>query len=363
MPDHRGKLVLLPPHRVWRTYQGGRSLDALAGVPAPVDTHFPEDWVASTTRAINAGREQIREGVSPVIIAGRTTDFAVLLASDPEYFLGPRHVAKFGAQPQLLVKLLDPSIRLHFQAHPTADFARRFLNAPSGKTEAYHILAARPGITPYIYLGFQRPPSRDALRRMIEQQDIAALEACFDRIPVQPGDTYLVPGGVPHALGEGLLLVEIQEPSDLVVRFEFERGGYVLPEAARFMGRGLEFCLDVFDYSAWPANRLAVAAACPPRRRRALGADSYQDDLIGPERTPCFRVRQSHLRGPVTKTEDSAHIVIVTNGACTVRAGGETHHLKTCDKFFCPAGVGAVELQPMPTASLLECYPPTESAA
>ena len=194
---------------------------------------------------------------------------------------------------------------------------------------------------------------------MIETQDITALEACFDKIPVQPGDTYLVPGGVPHALGEGLLLVEVQEPSDLVVRFEFERGGYVLPEPARFMGRGLEFCLDVFDYSAWPANRLAIEAACPSRRRRALGPDSYQDNLIGPERTPCFSVRSSHLRGPVTKTEDSAYIAIVTAGACTVTVGGETHHLHRYDKFFSPAGLGPAEFHPAPTTTLLECYPPT----
>lgn len=356
--DHRGKLVLLPPQRVWRTYQGGRTLDALAGVAAPADGHFPEDWIASTTRAVNAGREALREGVSTVIVGGAPHDFAALLARDPDYFLGAAHVAQFGAQPQLLVKLLDPAIRLHFQAHPTAAFARRFLGSPSGKTEAYHVLGARPGITPYIYLGFQRPPSREALRRMIETQDIAALEACFDKIPVGPGDTYLVPGGVPHALGEGIFLVEIQEPSDLVVRFEFERGGYVLPEPARFMGRGLEFCLDVFDYGAWPADRLAIEAACPPRRRRALGPDSHQDDLIGPERTPCFRVRRSHLRGPVTKSEDSAYLAIVTAGTCTVRAGGETHHLKTCDKFFCPAGLTALELQPGPSATLLECFPP-----
>lgn len=360
MPDHRGKLVLLPPHRVWRTYQGGRCLDTLAGAAQPADSHFPEDWVASTTRAINAGRESVREGVSPVTLGGTTQDFAALLESDPDYFLGSGHAAKFGAHPQLLVKLLDPSIRLHFQAHPTADFARRFLNAPSGKTEAYHILATRPEVAaPYIYLGFQRPPSRDALRRMIETQDIAGLEACFDKIPVKPGDTWLVPGGVPHALGEGLLLVEVQEPSDLVVRFEFERGGYVLPESARFMGRGLEFCLDVFDYDAWPASRLAVEAACPPRRRRALGPDSYQDNLIGPERTPCFAVRQSQLRGPVTKTEDSAHIVIITEGACAVTTGGETHHLQRYDKFFCPAALGPVYYQPAPTTTLLECYPPS----
>jgi mannose-6-phosphate isomerase len=133
----------------------------------------------------------------------------------------------------------------------------------------------------------------------------------------------------------------------------------VLPESARFMGRGLEFCLDVFDYGAWPASRLAVEAACPPRRRRALGPDSYQDNLIGPERTPCFSVRQSQLRGPVTKTEDSAHIVIVTDGACQVTAGGETHRLQRYDKFFCPAGLGPVDIHPAPTTTLLECYPPT----
>jgi mannose-6-phosphate isomerase len=358
MSDPRGKIVLLPPQRVWRTYQGGRTLDALAGVAAPADSHFPEDWVASTTRAVNAGRETIREGVSSALVGGAPHDFAALLASDPAYFLGAAHAAKFGAQPQLLVKLLDPAIRLHFQAHPTAEFARRCLDSPSGKTEAYHILGARPGATPYIYLGFQRPPSRDALRRMIEQQDIVALEACFDKIPVNPGETYLVPGGVPHALGEGLFLIEIQEPSDLVVRFEFERGGYVLPEPARFMGRELEFCLDVFDYSAWPADRLAVEAACPPRRRRPLGPDSWQDDLIGPERTPCFRVRKTHLRGPATKSEGSAYIGIVTTGTCLLTAGGETHRLKAHDKFFCPAGLGPLQLEPGPVAGILECYPP-----
>ncbi len=359
MPPHHGKLVLLPPNRVWRTYQGGRGLDASAGAAAPADTHFPEDWVASTTRAINPGRENLREGPASVLVGGVAHDFAALLASDPEYFLGAAHVAKFGAVPALLVKLLDPSIRLHFQAHPTADFARRFLNSSSGKTEAYHILAVRPGVAPYVCLGFQRPPTRDALRHMIETQDITALEACFDKITVAPGDTWLVPGGVPHALGEGLLLVEIQEPSDLVVRFEFERGGYVLPEPARFMNRGLEFCLDIFDFTPWSRERLASEAACPARRRRALGPDSYQDDLIGPERTSCFRVRCSHLRSPATKSEDSAYIGIVTEGACTVGAGGETHRLGRHDKFFSPAGLGPAVFRPEPSATLLECYPPS----
>lgn len=359
MSDHRGKLVLLPPNRVWRTYQGGRILDTLAGTLPAADAHFPEDWIGSTTRAVNIGREQIHEGISQVLVGGTSHDFSGLLERDPEYFLGAAHVSKFGVKPSLLVKFLDPSLRLHFQVHPTAGFARRFLNSSSGKTEAYHILATRPEVAqPYIYLGFQRPPTRDALRRMIEAQDIAAIEACFDKIPVKPGDTYVVPGGVPHALGEGVFLVEIQEPSDLVVRFEFTRGGSTLPEPARFMGRGLEFCLDVFDLSAWPASRIALEAECPPKRRRALGPDSWQDDLVDAARTPCFRVRRNRLGGEVVKHEPGFHIGIITAGAVTISTGRESQRLGLYDKFFAPAGLGALHYAPEGSAEILECHPP-----
>ena len=370
----RGQILRLPPNRVWRTYLGGRELDRLAGA-APADTHFPEDWIASTTRAINpddATRHpdsqrstfcsQLAEGVSPVFIGEDPTprSFAELLSAEPAHYLGAAHVHRYGNVPQLLVKFLDPSIRLHFQVHPTADFARRFLDASSGKTEAYHILAIRDDLPhpPYLYLGFQRPPTRAALRRMIATQDIAGLEACFDKIPVNVGDTFIVPGGVPHALGPGLLLAEIMEPSDLVVRFEFERGGYTLPESARFMGRGLEFCLDVFDFSAWPADRVLTEALCPPRRARALGPDSYQDKLIGPERTPCFRIRKTYLRGPITRHDSECFIGIVTAGSGTLTVGGETNALRPFDKFFVPAALGPWQLCPHPTLDLLECLPP-----
>jgi mannose-6-phosphate isomerase len=123
----RGKVILLPPNRVWRSYTGGRTLDQMAGVAAPADGHFPEDWIASTTRAVNIGREEITEGPSRVNVGGKSHDLAALLAGDPEYFLGAAHAARHGPEPHLLVKFLDPSIRLHLQVHPSADFARRRL--------------------------------------------------------------------------------------------------------------------------------------------------------------------------------------------------------------------------------------------
>ncbi len=391
MRAHRHKLILLPQNRVWRTYPGGRTLDKLAGAAAPADSHLAEDWIASTTRAVNRGREHIAEGVSQVRVGLDPTprDFAELLASDPEYFLGAAHVKKFGAQPQLLVKFLDSGTRLHFQVHPTREFAQRVLGAPSGKTEAYYVLGVRgdsrsglrpdksgstpmlpsgsglrpdlpPEPTGHIYVGFQRPPTPSQLRNMIVTQDIAAIEACFDPIAVKPGDTFLIPGGTPHALGAGLFLVEIQEPSDLVVRFEFERAGYVLPEAARFMNRDVDFALSVFNLAPLTPALLDSRVRCRPRRLHELGSGSWQDELIGPAQTDCFRVVRTTLSNQVVKDETSGVIAIVTDGGVIAEVGGERHQINIYEKFFLPAGIGPITFTPLgKTAEILECHPPT----
>jgi mannose-6-phosphate isomerase len=375
MPTHRHKLLRLPPNRVWRTYPGGRTLDQLEGAAAPADSHRAEDWIASTTRATNPGREQISEGVSQVRVGldAKPRDFAQLLASDAEYFLGAAHAQKFGAQPHLLVKFLDSGTRLHFQVHPTREFAQRVLGAPSGKTEAYHVLAVRDSAhrpapiashpadvedVGYIYVGFQRPPSPAELRDYIVTQNLAAIEACFDKLAVKPGDTFIIPGGTPHALGAGLFLVEIQEPSDLVVRFEFERAGYVLPESARFMNRDVDFALRVFNFAPLTPINLDTRVRCRPRRLRDLGGGSHQDELIGPGQTDCFRVRKTFLRGPTVKDETSYVVAIVTAGAVIAEVGGEVHRLRCYDKVFLPAGLGPVKFTPEPHAEILECLPP-----
>ncbi|MSU72755.1 MAG: phosphoheptose isomerase [Opitutus sp.] len=366
MNAHRQKLILLPPNRVWRPYPGGRTLEQLAGAPQPADSFLSEEWIGSTTRAVSRGREAPAEGLSQVRVGHDPAlrDFATLLASDPEYFLGAAHVKKFGAQPQVLVKFLDSGTRLYLQVHPTREFALRFLGAPSGKTEAYYVLDVRdPASAPepvgYVFVGFQRPPTPAALREFIVTQNIAALEACFDPIAVRPGDILIIPGGTPHALGAGVFMVEIQEPSDLVVRFEFERAGYVLPEASRFMGRDLDFALTVFNFAPLTLCDVDARIRCQPRRLRVLGPGSWQDELIGAAQTDCFRVTRTHLGGPVLKDETSFVIAIVTAGAVMVEAGGESHRFNTYDKLFFPAGLGPVKLTPVTaTAEILECRPP-----
>ena len=115
--------------------------------------------------------------------------------------------------------------------------------------------------------------------------------------------------------------------------------------------------LDGVNASVNYATERAVVEA--PEGTRELGPGSWQEELIGPAHTPCFRLRRSHLAAPLAKTESEASIVIVTSGSCSLSAGGETHALRFGDKVFLPAGLGPVALQPANSGCvLLECLPP-----
>ncbi|MCV2402294.1 class I mannose-6-phosphate isomerase [Marinomonas sp. C2222] len=356
--EYKNKLVRFTSNRVWRTYTGGKILDQLENKAHPEDTHFPEDWIGSTTQAINSGREEVFEGVSHALVGNEAVRFDHLIAQDPSYFLGDAHTKAFDKNPMLLVKFLDSSVRLHFQAHPTAEFAREHLDSNHGKAEGYYILDVREGVDPYVYVGFQHPPSRESFKKMIEEQDIPAIEACFEKVSVKPGDCLFIPGGSPHAIGEGILMVEIMEPSDWAVRFEFTKAGYTMPEEARFMKRDLEFCMDVFDFSQISVEQAFEKFYQQPKVERQYTETAYQESLINESVTDKFRVKRSKISGSVDKAESDFYIGIVTKGECDLTIGEETIHLNRLDRFFCPAGVDNVHIESELGVEILECYPP-----
>lgn len=357
--NYKNRLLRLPQNRVWRSYQGGRILDSLIGKGNPSDSHYPEDWIGSVTAARNPDSQNPNEGISTVALGEKEWLLTDLIAIDPEYFLGADHVASYGLQPMVLVKLLDSAVRLQLQVHPTAAFANQHLSSNSGKAEAYYILGIRNEVEEgYVYLGFQRPPGREKFKKWIEDQDLASIEGCFDRIPVRPGDSLFIPGGIPHAIGEGILMVEIMEPSDLVVRFEFERAGYTLPESARFMNRNLDFCLDIFDFEAKPENLVRRDFMFEPKLETSYGPTAHRYQLIGAETTPCFGVKKTVIQGAASREESGFFTGVVTEGSCRIRTSDEEIELDTYDKFFCPAGLGEFSIESDHGVHVLECFPP-----
>jgi len=276
----------------------------------------------------------------------------------PDLLLGAEHFKKYGPNTQFLLKFLDSAIRLHIQCHPTIPFAKKYLGSNSGKTEAYIILSIRDDVTePYIYMGFQHPPSQGDFKRMIEKQDSDGILACFEKILIKPGDVFMVPGGMPHAIGEGIFMIEIMEPTDFAVRIEFERGGYVLPEESRFMNREIDFALSMFNYEAIPVEMIRERYFCQPRVLEKQNK-STEYALIDDQKTPCFSVNRIDVRDCYVKEADMFYIGIVSKGSGRIVTGGETYQVNEGLKFFVPYKTGPITFESKSGMEITATFPP-----
>jgi mannose-6-phosphate isomerase len=128
--------------------------------------------------------------------------------------------------------------------------------------------------------------------------------SCFDRIPVKPGDCFIVPAGTPHAIGAGIFMMELQEPTDWVVRCEQVNAGLRLPPEACFMGLDLERCLEVFNYNEYSVEQVFRLFRQKPRVTRQ-NSTFVEEEIISPEHKEFFRLH--HVRG--------------TEGCCTIPGG------------------------------------------
>jgi mannose-6-phosphate isomerase len=120
--------------------------------------------------------------------------------------------------PALLLKLLFTSAPLSIQVHPDDTFARA-MGMPNGKSEAWYIIAAKPGAQ--IGVGLNRRITPQELRAAITNGAIVDL---VQWRPVAKGDVIFIPAGTIHAIGAGIVLAEIQQRSDTTFRlFDYGR--------------------------------------------------------------------------------------------------------------------------------------------
>ena len=341
-------IAKLQSNRVRRTYLGGGRIDAFTGAincapPATETPHtggsqlvatadaincvppmpMPEDWMASTTTAFNGTLEIEGEGL------GRLED-------------GQLVKDVVGTLP-ILVKLLDSDERLVIQAHPTVPCAQRLFNSPVGKTECWYFL---PGTAPdaCVYLGFKPGITREKWEAAFEAQD--GLLDMLHRIPVKAGDFVFVDGGMPHAIGGGCFMIELQEPSDLMVVAErVTPSGRRIPDAKMHGGVGWEKMFEVYEYEG-----RTFEETCARYVRRAGGSQERVPpvtQILGPELTDKFSMWCVTNGGRVALPRDCA-VAVVTEGA------GEVNGLavKKGDRLVI---AGEQQLVVTGTATLIVC--------
>ena len=197
---------------------GGRKLESLLKKKLPAGKQIGESWELYDfpSGVIDKSNNWVSSVVSNGPLAGRTLheiiqDFGPALYGDVPL------IQPHGQFP-ILIKFLDARENLSVQVHPDAAYAAANPGAHL-KTEAWYIIDADAGSI--IYKGLKRGVDRSQLRHAIATD---AVEESLQKIPAKAGHHVFLPSGTVHALGAGILLAEIQTPSDTTFRlFDFNR--------------------------------------------------------------------------------------------------------------------------------------------
>ncbi len=206
--------------KVW----GGRRLEKLGRkLPGSDEALIGESWELadlSSTSVSGGGGGAERSIIANGILAGQSLHD--LTTKYGEKLLGRLKLTQNGDFP-LLVKYLDASENLSVQVHPSPAYARVHPEAHL-KSEAWYIVEAQPGAV--IYKGIEKGVTPEAFRKAVLSDDRAALLAMMTAVPVKAGDCHYLPSGTCHALGGGILVAEVQTPSDTTFRvYDWGRQG------------------------------------------------------------------------------------------------------------------------------------------
>jgi len=296
--------IRLPANRpAARFYRGGECIALFRGAPRPAggeaEEREPEDWIASTTTV--AGETRTGLTVLPDGVLLRDA-----VAADPVYWLGAAHADRWGSDTRLLVKLLDAGQRLPVHAHPDDAFAAAHLGRAHGKAEAWYILSAGT-----VHLGLREDVEPARLAALVARQDTDALLGLLHRIAVRPGDVVWVPPGELHAIGAGVLLLELQQPEDLSILLEWR--GFALDGAVDgHVGIGFDRALTAVTHRARSSAEMA---------RLVHPAPAETDGSVFPAAAdPFFRLERHALDG---ERALAAGFAVAVVSAGQLRLGGQ----------------------------------------
>jgi mannose-6-phosphate isomerase len=188
--------------RIW----GGRKLHVVFGKELPVGEKIGESWELAD---LPEDKSVIANGE----LAGLTIREAI--EKYPKEITGDRN---FPAPFPLLIKILDAEDDLSVQVHPDPETCKR-TGQGEPKTECWYVISAAPGAV--IYKGLKDGVTKEQFARSIEDGTVADM---LVKIAVTEGECHFLQAGTAHAIGSGLLIAEIQTPSDTTYRvFDWNR--------------------------------------------------------------------------------------------------------------------------------------------
>ncbi|MEM9942162.1 MAG: type I phosphomannose isomerase catalytic subunit [Planctomycetota bacterium] len=227
----------------------------------------------------------------------------------------------------LLFKFLDANRNLSVQVHPDDEMGATLSTPDLGKTEAWYVMHADPGSQ--IFAGLKQGTTREDFADAVQKGHSEELLHSFEP---KKGDCVFVEAGTMHAIGEGLLVAEIQQASNTTFRvYDWGRVG----DDGQPRELHIEQALKATDF-----NRGPVTAENPS----AASKDGWQT-LVDCEK---FRM----LRGKITEEDyfggdGRFRILAVTEGELMLEGDPSGQPLVFGQTTLIPACLAPVKLTPL----------------
>ncbi len=302
------KLSCVTKSPIW----GGTRLLESWNKPATAPT-VGESWELTV-------RKDERSTVVNGVYAGKTLN--ELIDADRDGIMGGSSMPN-DAFP-LLVKLIDADDRLSVQVHPDDTYAARVEN-DRGKTEMWYIVEAEEGAE--IICGLLPGVDAEDYAEAVKNGDFEGLLA---HCPVHAGEVYFIPAGLPHAIGKGILIAEIQQNCDLTYRvYDYDRRQKDGTLRQLHIQKALEVIRPFTDTQIEEIRYSRLNQKAP---EPALLAD-------------CAYFRVERLTGDaiLAPTLYLRHLLVL-GGNATLMHDGVAYILQKGDSYLLPATLGALEI-------------------
>ncbi|MCD8021422.1 MAG: class I mannose-6-phosphate isomerase [Lachnospiraceae bacterium] len=231
-----------------------------------------------------------------------------------------RHCGRFQEFP-ILIKLIDADQNLSIQVHPDDRYALEN-EGQFGKTEMWYVLDAKEGA--FLYYGFQRAISREEFARRIQNDTLLDV---LHAVPVQKGDVLFIESGTIHAIGEGIVIAEIQQNSNVTYRvYDYGRVGKD--------GKKRDLHIE---------KALAVTNRVPIVKNGKSYPHVADCDYFTVDKLNLDGIMMEKLEGTVT--EDSFLSILVLGGEGKILCGADEVAYKKGDSLFLPAGSGEYQIE------------------
>ncbi len=309
--------------RVW----GGKKLITFYGKNTGTSENIGESWELSGLQG------DISEVINGFLEGNNLEEIIEVYMGD---LVGEEIYEKFGKEFPLLIKLIDADEDLSIQVHPGNELAKERHHA-YGKTEMWYILDAQDNAK--IFTGFSEEMNKETLIKSLKNDTIASK---LNIEKPEKGDVFFIPAGRIHSIGKGVMLVEIQQTSDITYRmWDWNRKG--LDGNPRQLHT--ELSLDAIDFKTYDSYKTAVKTEMNGTAN-IIDCEYFTVNIIDAGK----RVEKDY------SLIDSFIIYICVEGSAGLSWGTDKLKISKGETVLIPAIMEHIIIDPVNRSKILEVY-------